>query len=109
MEDKRIIVREGTWYIWHKNAWKSYDKYRIKHRKKKFVRIVTRIVAGPTAGGILAILTYQLLQLPLLACAGLALGIAWMGLYLRFCHVKYVYLGLVISLYLFLILRMLLR
>ncbi|MDJ1506000.1 hypothetical protein [Xanthocytophaga agilis] len=106
---KQLTVIDGTCYIWHKNAWKKYDKYRIKHRRKKFVRLVKRLVSGPIAGMAMGILTYRLLQVQLFVAISIALTIAAVGLYLRFRYVKYVYLGFIVTLYLFLFLRVLLR
>lgn len=108
-ETKQVMEVDGKLYVWRKNAWRNYDKYRIKHRRKKFVRLVKRITAGPVAGSVLTLLSYRIFGLPLLVCIGIALGMTATGLYLRFRYVKYVYLVLVACLYVFLLIRMLLQ
>ena len=95
----------GTQYVWHKNTWQEYDQYRIKHRRKRFVRSVKRTVAGPIAGLLLAVLAFQVFHTPLLACVGLGMVFAIAGLRLRFRYVKYLYAGLVFVLYVYLLLQ----
>ncbi len=108
-EPKSLTEIDGTTYIWYKNNWKNYEKYRLKHRRKKFVRLVKRSVAGPIAGLFLAIVAYQAFKIHWLACVGIGLAATAVGLYLRFRYVKYVYLAVVSILYLFLLALMVLK
>lgn len=102
---EKPTVIDGTEYIWHKDGWKEYAKYQNKHRRRKFVRLVKRGVAGPLFGFLLALATYRFLAFPLAGSLAAGLAVAAIGMYVRFRYVKYVYVGLVGLLYLFLILR----
>jgi hypothetical protein len=102
---EKLTVIDGTEYIWHKEGWKEYAKYQNKHRRKKFVRLVKRGVAGPVFGFLLTFATHRFFAFPLAGSLAAGLAVTAIGLYVRFRYVKYVYVVLVGLLYLFLILR----
>jgi hypothetical protein len=106
---KELTIIDGTEYIRHKNQLKEYAKHRLKHRRKKFVRIVKRAVSGPFLGCLLAFLSYQFFNIPALISLAGAVGITAIGLTVRYRYIKYVYLTLVIGLYAFLITQMILQ
>ncbi len=103
---KKITLMNGDWNILIKNAWKNTNDSDAKYRRKKFVRIVKRTMAGPVFGFWLSFISIQFLGLNWMLSVVLGLAITIAGLFQRFRYVKYSYLILVVLLYVFLIEQM---
>jgi len=103
---KKITLMNGDWNILIKNAWENTNDSNAKYRRKKFVRIVKRTMAGPVFGFWLSFISIQFLGFHWMLSVILGLAITFSGLFQRFRYVKYSYLILVVLLYVFLIEQM---
>ncbi len=100
---QEITFIDGIPYVLHKGELKNYDRLRLKRRRKKFVRIVKRVISGPIFGLLVGILVGKVLGLSVAISLVMAAVLVAGGMWLPLRYVKRMYIGVVGSLYLYLV------
>lgn len=99
---QEITFIEGIPYVLHKGELKNYDRLRLKRRRKKFVKLVKRVVSGPIFGMLAGILIGKVLGLSMAIGLAMAAVLVAAGIWLPFLYVKRIYIGVISCLYLYL-------